>query len=189
MEKDNALGYQCVDIYNRDNYYQISRVNPLLIRYIERVQNKKALDIGCGNGIKGRYMLEMGYNVLGIDINDSAIRMAQANGLHAQLIDVRDFAWSDNYDLITILYSLQHLQVQEAIQVLNNAYITLNSNGLMIIGIFTDRENAITIGDIRLLLNRQTDCRILDEKCWEREDKDHGAPHFHRGFYCVCRKG
>ena len=134
-------------------------------------------------------MIEMGYDVLGVDINDRAIRLAQSNGVPAQLIDVRDFIWSDNYDLITILYSLQHLQAQEAIQVLNNAYRALNSNGLIIIGIFTDCENAITTNDVRLLLEQQIDCRILDEKCWKREDKDHGAPHFHKGFYCVCWKG
>lgn len=189
MEKDKGLNHQTINVDSRDNYYQISRVNPLLIQYLEKVQDKKALDIGCGNGINGRYMIEMGYDVLGVDINDSAIRLAQSNGVPAQLIDVRDFIWSDNYDLITILYSLQHLQVQEAIQVLNNAYITLNSNGLIIIGIFTDRKNAIKTNDVRLLLDQQIDCRILDEKCWEREDKDHGAPHFHKGFYCVCWKG
>ncbi len=189
MEKDKGIDHRTIDIYDRDDLYQISRVNPLLIRYLEKVQDKKALDIGCGNGINARYMLELGYDVLGVDINDSAIQMAQANGVHAQLIDVRDFTWSDNFDLITIFYSLQHLQTQEAIQVLNNAYIALNSNGLIIIGIFTDRENAITTNDIQLLIEQQTDCQILDEKCWERDDKNHGAPHFHKGFYCVCRKG
>jgi len=189
MEKDKDLDHQSIDTYNRDNYYQISRVNPLLIKHLKKVRDKKALDIGCGNGINGRYMLEMGYDVLGVDINDSAIRMAQANGVLAQLIDIRDFSWSDNFDLITVLYSLHHLQVKEAIQVLNNADTFLNPNGLMFIGIFTDRENGMTASDIKLPFIRHADCRILDEKCWEREDKDHGTPHFHKGYYCVCCKG
>jgi len=189
MEKDKDIDHQTIDIYSRDNYYQISRVNPLLVRYLEKVQDKKALDIGCGNGINGRYMLEMGYQVMGIDINDSAIRMAQTNGIHAKLIDICDFSWADKFDLITVLYSLQHLQVKEAIQVLNNAYTFLNPNGLMFIGIFTDRENGMTASDVQLLLIQHTDCQILDGKCWEREDKDHSIPHFHKGYYCVCRKG
>ena len=175
--------------YDRETYYQISRVNPLLVLFLEKFYDKKALDIGCGNGTNGRYILEIGYDVLGIDINESAIRMAQTKGIHTKLIDVRDFVWSNNFDLITILYSLQHLQSQETIHVLNNAFNSLNPNGMIIIGIFTERENAMTVVDIGLLLIRQAGCRVLEEKCWEREDRDHGTLHFHKGYYCVCRKG
>ena len=188
MEKDNALGYQGVDIYNRDNYYQISRVNPLLIKHLKKVRDKKALDIGCGNGINGRYMRELGYDVLGIDINPNAIQLTKDFGVKAELTDICEFSWSQNYDLITSFYFLQHLSHKKATRVLEDAFEHLNPNGILALGIFTDRENGLTAKDMQLLLKQKTSCTILDYDEWEREDRDHGIPHTHKGYYCVCRK-
>lgn len=38
----------------------------------------RALDVGCGSGVFSRYLAELGYDVVAIDLNDSAVSMARA---------------------------------------------------------------------------------------------------------------
>lgn len=189
MEKSKIKDQKLINLYSWDNYYQISRVNPLLTKHLIMVQNKKALDIGCGIGINGRYMLDMGYDVLGLDVNPDALFLAVSKGIRVLREDIRDFNWPHKYDLITTFYSFQHMSSEDALQVLHRILENLNIPGTLMLGIFVDRENGITADDVRFILDEETGIQMLDEEKWEREDKEHGTPHVHKGYYCVCQKG
>lgn len=43
--------------------------------------NNRALDMGCGAGIVGAYLAAAGYDVVSVDINPDAVRVARANAI------------------------------------------------------------------------------------------------------------
>lgn len=176
-----------VKIYNNDNFYEINKINPILKRVISPVQNKTALDIGCGTGMNSSFMLENGYSVTGIDINREAMKAANKRGVSTIIQDIRYFEWNKNYDLITLFYMLQHMQVEDAEEVLNKAIEHLEDNGLVIIAIFIERKNAITPTNL-ISLFENNNLYIILEKYWDRIDSEHGTPHVHKGYYCVLKK-
>lgn len=189
MEKDRTLNREeIVTLYNDDNFFRISRINPLLTKYIKKERGKSALDIGCGNGTNAKYLKEMGYKVLAVDINETAIKLAKSNGVDAVLEDIKEFKWKNSYDLIISFYSLQHISREDGKKVLVRASRKLNQNGLIIISIFMQRRDCVTKEDLKQYLTHDDKLALIDENEWYREDSDHGESHIHQGYYCIIKR-
>jgi 2-polyprenyl-3-methyl-5-hydroxy-6-metoxy-1,4-benzoquinol methylase len=88
---------------------------------VERIQeqlffdtSKKIISIGCGNAFVEQDLNKRGYNVLGIDVNESAVELAQKKGVPAIVADI--FEWrpgSDDVDLIYCDGVLGHLYFED----------------------------------------------------------------------------
>ena len=61
------------------NQYPFDSVVSVVFRYISERQNKKALEIGCGSGNNLSFMAREGLNVTGLDISETAVKVARAN--------------------------------------------------------------------------------------------------------------
>ena len=57
------------------------------IKVIEtrKIKSGLALDLGCGTGIKSIYLAKKGFNVIGIDISKTAIKLAKENAQRAKV--------------------------------------------------------------------------------------------------------
>ena len=63
-------------------------LNPLRLQYIERaaaLQGKQVLDVGCGGGILSEAMARGGAQVLGIDLAQAVLDVAELHALDAKV--------------------------------------------------------------------------------------------------------
>src|SRR5438105_4870794 len=65
----------------------LHEINPLRLDYIERLAagfaGKRVVDVGCGGGILSESMAQRGAQVLGIDLSDKALGVAQLHQLES----------------------------------------------------------------------------------------------------------
>jgi 2-polyprenyl-6-hydroxyphenyl methylase/3-demethylubiquinone-9 3-methyltransferase len=99
----------------------LHEINPLRLNWIdERVhlQNKRVLDVGCGGGILAESMAKKGADVLGIDLAEKSIKVAELHKLETgvsnvnyRLVAVEELAkeQAGQYDAITCLEMLEHV--------------------------------------------------------------------------------
>jgi 2-polyprenyl-6-hydroxyphenyl methylase / 3-demethylubiquinone-9 3-methyltransferase len=95
-------------------------INPLRLNYIDQaigLKGKNVLDVGCGGGILSESMAEKGAKVMGIDLGEKALKVAELHSLESgiavnyQLISVETLAEQqpESFDVITCLEMLEHV--------------------------------------------------------------------------------
>ncbi len=108
-----AVGHrQLSDAENAEQYViKKKRITNLIQRYVDDPRGKTLLDAGCGVGVMTSSYVDLGFGVLGVDFSDTAIRSAQASGIHAQFLvsplDRLDL--NRRFDVITIIDVLLHV--------------------------------------------------------------------------------
>ena len=96
-------------------------INPVRTRYIQRavggLEDKQALDVGCGGGILAEALAERGATVTGIDLAADVLDAARAHlaesgrAVEYRLIAAEDLAAEKPgaFDLVTCLEMLEHV--------------------------------------------------------------------------------
>jgi len=99
----------------------LHQINPLRLDWIDQhagLAGKKVVDVGCGGGILAESMARRGANVLGIDLADKALKVAQ---LHAMEAGVANLAYrsvpvetlaaeqASQYDVVTCMEMIEHV--------------------------------------------------------------------------------
>jgi 2-polyprenyl-6-hydroxyphenyl methylase / 3-demethylubiquinone-9 3-methyltransferase len=95
-------------------------LNPLRLRYIERavsLPGKQALDVGCGGGILSEAMARAGAQVLGIDLSQRVLDVAELHALEGKVtVEYRAVAAEElaqerpaAFDLVTCMEMLEHV--------------------------------------------------------------------------------
>lgn len=95
-------------------------INPLRLNYIDQavsLSGKNVLDVGCGGGILSESMAQKGATVIGIDLGENALKVAQLHSLESgvavdyQLISVEELAEKQpaSFDVVTCLEMLEHV--------------------------------------------------------------------------------
>jgi 2-polyprenyl-6-hydroxyphenyl methylase/3-demethylubiquinone-9 3-methyltransferase len=95
-------------------------LNPFRLRYIERavgLPQKDVLDVGCGGGILAEAMARAGARVLGIDLSQALLDVAELHALEAkipaeyQAIAAEELALQRpaGFDLVTCMEMLEHV--------------------------------------------------------------------------------
>ncbi len=105
----------------------LHRINPLRLQWIESltpVAGKRIVDIGCGGGLLAEAMARRGASVLGIDLADKPLKVAQLHALEAEVrnLDYRLVAAEalaaeqpSSFDLVTCMEMLEHVPDPAAI--------------------------------------------------------------------------
>lgn len=95
-------------------------INPLRLDYIDDIadlKGKRVLDVGCGGGILSESMAARGASVMGIDLGEKALKVAQLHKLETgatvdyQLISVEALAETqpESFDVVTCMEMLEHV--------------------------------------------------------------------------------
>jgi 2-polyprenyl-6-hydroxyphenyl methylase / 3-demethylubiquinone-9 3-methyltransferase len=98
----------------------LHQLNPLRLRYIEQavgLREALVLDVGCGGGILSEAMANSGARVLGIDLSQAVLDVAELHALEGKLaVEYRCIAAEDlaaaqpgSFDLVTCMEMLEHV--------------------------------------------------------------------------------
>lgn len=97
----------------------LHQLNPLRLRYVERLglDGREVLDVGCGGGILSEAMARAGARVLGVDLSQAVLDVAQLHALEAGVsVAYRKIAAEDlaaerpgGFDLVTCMEMLEHV--------------------------------------------------------------------------------
>ncbi|MFZ4552107.1 MAG: bifunctional 2-polyprenyl-6-hydroxyphenol methylase/3-demethylubiquinol 3-O-methyltransferase UbiG [Aquabacterium sp.] len=99
----------------------LHEINPLRLDWIDQhaaIKGKAVVDVGCGGGILAESMARRGANVLGIDLADKSLKVAQLHAMEAGVanLDYRCVAAETlaaeqpaQYDVVTCMEMLEHV--------------------------------------------------------------------------------
>lgn len=104
------------------------------------------LDVGCGAGVKSRYLKDKGFNVFGIDFSDKFIDIAKRESpdISFQVVDIFDIdKLGQTFDALFVQAVLLHIPKSKIKEVLGNLKNKINPNGLLYIAVKGIREDGI----------------------------------------------
>ena len=111
---------------------------------IEKVENKKAIDLGCGLGQDTKWLLNRGFDVLSCDISDVALEKLRElipNSKTMQLNVKEKLPICDNFaGLINAKLSIHYFNMKDTIEIFKEIYRVLKPNGLFIGRVNSDQN-------------------------------------------------
>jgi len=99
----------------------LHQINPLRLDWIDQfaaISGKNVVDVGCGGGILAESMARRGANVLGVDLADKPLKVAQLHAMEGGVanLDYRSIAAEDlaaeqpaAFDVVTCMEMLEHV--------------------------------------------------------------------------------
>jgi SAM-dependent methyltransferase len=93
------------------------------------------LDIGCGRGEMLEVLREANFDAYGIDLNRLCVDRCRQRGLTAELVGAREHLASiphSSLGAITALHVVEHLELEDLIELIDLAMLALKPGGLLI---------------------------------------------------------
>lgn len=99
----------------------LHQINPLRLDWIDQyaaISGKNVVDVGCGGGILAESMARRGANVLGVDLADKPLKVAQLHAMEGGVanLEYRSVAAEDlaaeqpaAFDVVTCMEMLEHV--------------------------------------------------------------------------------
>ena len=119
LAKFSALAHRWWD--EQGEFSSLHQINPLRLDWIDGIaalHDTRVLDVGCGGGILADAMARRGAQVLGIDLAERSLRVAQLHALEAQTPNIEYRAISAealaaeqpaSFDTVTCMEMLEHV--------------------------------------------------------------------------------
>ncbi len=138
----NKIAEDWVLDHNKDDWWQEGT------NYFLSLLPKGAsiLDVGCGGGIKTRYISENDYKVMGIDFSENMIEVARREnpGVEFAVVDMYDIdKINKTFDGIFVQASLLHIPKARVMEVLTKMKDKLNENGLLYLAVKGIRDDGV----------------------------------------------
>lgn len=118
LAKFTALAHKWWD--PTSEFRPLHEINPLRLNWIDQrvgLKGKRVVDIGCGGGILAESMATRGADVLGIDLADKSLKVAELHQLESgvpvtyRCVSAEDLAAEqpESFDVVTCLEMLEHV--------------------------------------------------------------------------------
>jgi ubiquinone/menaquinone biosynthesis C-methylase UbiE len=134
-----AKAYQA-DRHRLDNTKQLKEFASLLPK------NAKVLDVGCGAGVPvARFLVESGFQVVGIDFSEGMLKLARKNVAQATFAskDMTKLDFADNsFDGLTAFYSIIHVPREKHSRLFASFHRILKPEGIILASMGPDEWEA-----------------------------------------------
>jgi ubiquinone/menaquinone biosynthesis C-methylase UbiE len=138
--------------------YQIIRLRVNNIEEINKLidllpQKGRILDAGCGTGLPvTKYLIESGFDVIGIDFSDEMLRFARKNVPEAEFIkqNIVDLSFPNRYfDALISLYAIIHIPREKHETIFRQFNRILKPGGIMLVTMGSEEleENGEFLGE------------------------------------------
>ena len=119
LTKFSSLAHRWWDVDGE--FGPLHAINPLRLDWIDGIaplKGQRVLDVGCGGGILADAMARKGAEVLGIDLAEKSLKVAQLHALEAgtsqityRLVAAEALAaeMQDHFDVVTCMEMLEHV--------------------------------------------------------------------------------
>ena len=119
LAKFSELAHRWWD--SESEFRPLHQINPLRLEWIDRIvglRGRQVLDVGCGGGILAEAMARKGADVLGIDMADKPLKVAQLHALESGIekvsyrqVPVEQLAEErpSGFDVVTCMEMLEHV--------------------------------------------------------------------------------
>ncbi len=119
LSKFSALAHRWWDL--EGEFAPLHQINPLRLDWIDSInplRGQHVLDVGCGGGILAESMARQGAEVLGIDLAEKSLKVAQLHALETQTqgLSYRQVAaealaeeMPGQFDVVTCMEMLEHV--------------------------------------------------------------------------------
>jgi SAM-dependent methyltransferase len=113
-----------------EDYYNF--ISTIVKRH--RIEPKKILELACGTDKLAKIFLNKSYNVEGLDVSPTMLKIAQQKGLRTHEANMTNFKLNKRYDMILCVYdSLNYLLDEEDLQqCFRSVQRHLNNKGIFI---------------------------------------------------------
>jgi len=101
-------------------------IKQLTSKYLDDLNPKSVLDLGCGKGRKSLRFAEKGIRVIGIDKKDIEIKQDNFNFIQE---DIRNFEFKEKFDLIIASVVLHFFKKEKAIGIIKKMQKNTESKG------------------------------------------------------------
>jgi cyclopropane fatty-acyl-phospholipid synthase-like methyltransferase len=94
-------------LYKERNFREAQIFMDNITHYLNMDEGSKVLDLACGKGRHSIYLNQLGYNVLGVDLSENSIEIANKNAnetLHFRVHDMRN-TFDEKFDAIFNLFT------------------------------------------------------------------------------------
>ena len=94
-------------LYKDRNYREAQIFMDNLTHYLNLPEHAKVLDLACGKGRHSIYLNQLGFTVLGVDLSENSIEVANKNAnetLHFQIHDMRE-PFEEKFDAVFNLFT------------------------------------------------------------------------------------
>ncbi|WP_414837568.1 class I SAM-dependent methyltransferase [Candidatus Nanosalina sp. VS9-1] len=108
----------------------------LLEAFIEKAQNGKVLDAGCGPGRDSQLLSDKGFDVTGVDLSEEMIEIAEKKSGDFHVMDVRDLDFDDaSFDAVLVNQLLVFFKGEERRKAFSELSRVLKSGGTLFLGL------------------------------------------------------
>lgn len=133
-----------------DSCDQVAEQDELFLRRLRwarsRVQGRRVLDVGCGNGAFLLTARELGWKASGVDVSVAARDLLSSTGIHVSVADAAHFLREHprHFDMIHMNHSLEHILT--AAETVLAARTALAPGGLLYIEVPNEFDNLVYRG-------------------------------------------
>lgn len=132
-----SMPYTVVDYFDFENHFrgtreQIKEIQKQYLLYFKGC--KRVLDLGCGRGEFLELLQQEGIEVLGVDIYEDYVEYCKSKGMKAIQDDAVHYLQNNDkmVDGIFVAQVVEHLELEEMVEVCNLVYDRLDSGGCAI---------------------------------------------------------
>lgn len=141
-------------IWNPEQYAQhaqfVSDLGAPLIELLAPKSGEHILDLGCGDGVLTKQLLDLGCDVIGVDASPAMVEAARARGLNVRVMDGQALNFHEEFDAVFSNAAL-HWMVKPA-EVLSGVWQALRPGGRLVVEFGGDGNLTKVLAGLRSVL-------------------------------------